>query len=279
MTFQPLLPVGGLAGWNFLNRTIESQKLLQNASPVAQREMNYFRENIGNISSAEQLVGDFTLMKVALSAFGLQEDVSNKFFIRKVLEEGVIADDSLANRLSDARYAALSKAFGFGGLGEPRTALSSFPDEILSAYEDQAFEVAVGDVQPELRLALGLERELETVLENSSSADARWYGVMGSSPLREVFETALNLPETFAALDIDQQLVVFRARSEEVFGLSEVADFVDSNAAESLRNRYLLMNEINNGQASLATSPALSLLTGISGGFGTTSLLSVLYSG
>ncbi|QIE40872.1 DUF1217 domain-containing protein [Rhodobacteraceae bacterium SC52] len=279
MTFQPLLPVGGLAGWNFLNRTIESQKLLQNASPVAQREMNYFRENIGNISSAEQLVGDFTLMKVALSAFGLQEDVSNKFFIRKVLEEGVIADDSLANRLSDARYAALSKAFGFGGLGEPRTALSSFPDEILSAYEDQKFEVAVGDVQPELRLALGLERELETVLENASSADARWYGVMGSSPLREVFETALNLPETFAALDIDQQLVVFRSRSEEVFGLSEVADFVDPNAAESLRNRYLLMNEINNGQASLATSPALSLLTGISGGFGTTSLLSVLYSG
>ncbi|TDL84919.1 DUF1217 domain-containing protein [Meridianimarinicoccus aquatilis] len=279
MTFQPLLPVGGLTGWNFLNRTIESQKLLQNASPVAQREMNYFRENIGNISSAEQLVGDFTLMKVALSAFGLQEDVSNKFFIRKVLEEGVIADDSLANRLSDARYAALSKAFGFGGLGEPRTALSSFPDEILSAYEDQTFEVAVGDVQPELRLALGLERELETVLENSSSADARWYGVMGSSPLREVFETALNLPETFAALDIDQQLVVFRARSEEVFGLPEVADFIDPNAAESLRNRYLLMNEINNGQASLATSPALSLLTGISGGFGTTSLLSVLYSG
>lgn len=279
MTFQPTLPVGGLAGWNFLNRTIESQKVLQQASPVVQREMDYFRENIGNVTTPEQLVGDYTLMKVALGAFGLEEDLSNKFFIRKVLEEGVQDSDSLANKLSDTRYSALSKAFGFGALGDPRTSLSFFPDEILSAYEDQTFEVAVGEVQPELRLALGLERELETVLENASSDDARWYGVMGSSPLREVFETALNLPDSFAALDIDQQLIVFRARSEDVFGLSEVADFADPDSLETLRTRYLLLDEITNGQTSTATSPALSLLTGGSGSVSATSLLSSLYYG
>ena len=53
---------------------------------------------------------------VALGAFGLQDDLPNRFFIQKVLEGGTLSTDSLANKLSDPRYAALAKAFGFVAL-------------------------------------------------------------------------------------------------------------------------------------------------------------------
>ena len=274
MSYRPVLPLPGLAGWNLLNRTMDSQKAAHAASPVLNREMEYFRENIAKVTTAEELVSDYTLLKVALGAFGLQEDLPNRFFIRKVLEEGVYQQDSLANKLSDTRYAAMSKAFGFGDLAGARTDLPSFPDQILSAYRDRSFEVAVGDVNPDMRLALGMARELETVVSGSSSANAHWFGVMGNAPLRSVFETALNLPDGFSALDIDQQLTVFRDRSDRIFGVTEVADFAAPEMLDKLRDRFLIMAEIKRPQSTSVATPALSLLSGATGSSG---ILGTLY--
>ena len=62
----------------------------------------------GRIASAEALVKDRRLLTVALGAFGLDGEIDKKFFIRKVLEGGTEASDSLANRPYDpAEGAAL----------------------------------------------------------------------------------------------------------------------------------------------------------------------------
>lgn len=277
MTFRPAVPMTGVAGWAFLTRTMDAQKAAMQRAPVLQREMDHFRENIGNVSTPEQLVGDFTLLKVALGAFGLQDDISNRFFVRKVLAEGTFDPGSLANRLGDPRYAAMSRAFGFGSEAPPRTGLSGFADEILSAYADQSFEVAVGNAQPDLRLALGLERELTRVLESAASPTARWFGLMGSPPLRQIFETALGLPDSFAALDIDQQLSVFRERSDAMFGTSDLGAFAEPALQDALRDRFLLLGEIQNGAGPAQPSPVLSLLNGVSGPPGASAILTTLY--
>lgn len=262
MSFQPTIPLGGVAGWTFLKRTLATQKSAHAASSQLDREATYFREKISSVRTAADLVADRTLLKVSLGAFGLQDDLPNRFFIQKVLEGGTLSTDSLANKLSDPRYAALAKAFGFGDFATPRTVLSTFPDEIVSAYRDKDFELAVGEVDGNLRLALSLDGELSGLVKRSGSADARWYGVMGSPPLRQVFQTALGLPDSFAGLDIDQQLVVFRQRAEAVFGVSEVADFTDPAMTDRLRTRFLVMAEAQNGGMSAARSPVLSLLSG-----------------
>lgn len=271
----PVLPMGGLAGWTFLARTMDTQKEIVTASPAAQRDLAYFRERIGSIESPDELVKDFTLMKVALGAFGLQEDQPNRFFIRRVLEEGTFDRGSLANRLSDPRYKALSDAFGFGDLGGPWTRLPGFADDIVSAYRDQTFEVAVGNVDPDMRLALGLSRELDRIAANFESDDARWFGVIGAPPVRAVFEKALGLPKSVAALDIDQQLTMFRSRSEAVFGVSEIGEFAAPKMRDALRDRFLLMSEISGGGSRSAAAPVVSLFSGSSGAG---SILQVLYS-
>ena len=72
MSFQPVLPLGGYAGWTFLKRTIVRQQAVQQAAPEAQRDEAYFRSKIGKVATAEQLVSDKRLLRISLAAFGLE---------------------------------------------------------------------------------------------------------------------------------------------------------------------------------------------------------------
>ncbi|MHC0051960.1 DUF1217 domain-containing protein [Actibacterium sp. D379-3] len=259
MSFQPVVPLGGFAGWRFLERTMEAQKAAHDTTPAMARDVDYFRENIGKITSAEALVADRRLLSVALGAFGLDDDIDNRFFIQKVLSDGTLEDGALANKLADKSYFKLSEAFGFGDFDVPNTQLSNFADKITSAYQTRQFEIAVGDQNADMRLALNLTRDLTELAANDSSDETKWYSVMGSEPLRTVFETAFGLPPEFAALDIDKQLTMFRDRADRIFGNGEVSQFQDPEKMEELLRLFLVRAELNNTAASF--SPASTALT------------------
>lgn len=239
MSFSPVVPLSGLAGWSFLKRTAIAQKDSFEATPVLRREEAYFRAKIGSVKTAEALVSDRRLLRVALGAFGLDADINNTFFIRKVLEDGTLDTGALANKLANKQYAALSKAFGFGDYSTPRTQLSDFASTILSAYKTRQFEVAVGESQPDLRLALNAERELSDLARKSSSEDTKWYTILGSAPLREVFETAFGLPSSFASVDLDQQLGVLKSRTARLLGEATVSQFGEAGKTEKLIRAFL----------------------------------------
>jgi len=261
MTYQPVVPFNGYSGWLFLNRTRESQQEAFDQSASVQRNEEYFRENIAEVTSAEQLVSDRQLLEVALGAFGLDEDIDNKYFIQKILEDGSLDDDALANKLTDKRYLAFTQAFGFGDFSTPRTSLSEFPDEILSAYKDKQFEIAVGNQDADMRLALGLDRELSDIASLDTSEAGMWFSVMGNTPVRTVFETALNLPTSVGALNVDKQLEIFQERAEAMFGSSDVAQFADAEKREDLVQRFLMQSQINAGYTGYSSaSAALTLL-------------------
>jgi len=79
---EPLLPLGGYAGWRFLSSSLESQMARFADSPAQARDIAYFREKIAGITDAGALVSDFRALRVALGAFGLQDDLPNRAFIR-----------------------------------------------------------------------------------------------------------------------------------------------------------------------------------------------------
>ena len=261
MTFVPALPFTGYAGWTFLKRTAATQQAVLNAQPAAKRDEAYFREKIGTINSAADLVADRRLLKVALGAFGLEADIDNKAFIRKVLEEGTLADGALSNRLADKQYQKLSAAFGFGDFATPRNKLSDFADKLLSVYGARSFEVAVGNQNADLRLALNAERELvELTGKTTASNDARWYSVLGSAPMRQVFEKALGLPSSFAALDIDKQLEVIKDKANSQLGSDQLADFGAAEKMEPLLRRFLIRSEAEAYRTQFGASSALTLM-------------------
>jgi len=261
MSVTPAVPIGGYAGWAFLTRTLSAQKAAHAASPEIRRDEEYFRAKIGSVTTAEQLVGDRRLLKVALGAFGLDADINNRYFLRKVLEDGTLKEGALANRLADKRYQAFSRAFGFADLGIPNTQISDFADGILAAYESRSFEAAVGEQDESMRLALNLRRELPAIAARDSSDATLWFTVMGNPPLRQVFETAFGLPRSFGALDLDRQLETMRSRAEAAFGDSALAQFADPARTEALIRRYLLRAQVDAAGAPLtAASGALTLL-------------------
>ncbi len=242
--FQPVVPFGGFAGWSFLTRTIENQKDAHAKSPEVDRQVKYFTENISKIKTAEDLVSNYTMLKVALGAFGLGDDIGNKFFIRKVLEDGTINNDALANRLSDKRYLELSKAFGFGDFPVPNTGLSDFSAKITSAFKERQFEIAVGNQNENFRLALGLNRDLSEIAGKDTTEDTMWFSVMGNPPLRKVFEMAFNLPRSFGALDLDKQLETFKDKARAAFGDEGIKQFASQEKQEDLTRLFLLRADI-----------------------------------
>lgn len=261
MNYAPAIPLGGYAGYAFLKRTMAAQTAAHAASPEMRRDEDYFRARIGSVTTAEALVSDRRLLKVALGAFGLDADINAKAFIRKVLTDGTLTTDGLANRLADKRYLAFSKAFGFGDYGIPRTQLSDFADGIVAAYKTRSFESAVGAKDNSLRLALNAGRELADLAGSSSGDTTKWLGVLGSSPLRQVFETALGLPAGFGAIDLDQQLATLREKTERAFGRADLAQFADPGAREALVRRYLVRAEVAaNGGGLAAGVGALAIL-------------------
>ncbi|MBS0123664.1 DUF1217 domain-containing protein [Thetidibacter halocola] len=264
MTFRPIVVGTGLVAWQFLKTTQGNQKEVFDKSPQLARDTDYFAAKIAEVTTAEQLVSDRRLLRVALGAFGLQDDINNRAFIQKILAEGTTDREALANKLTDDRYKALAKAFQFDNPIAPRTQRTAFPAEIIDRFRAQEFEIAVGEQDDALRLALNLQRSLPEVAEGEGGDDAKWFRVMGTPPLRSVFETALGLPKGFGQLDIDQQLGVFRDKMQSRFGVKEVRDIASDPAIlEKVVQTYLLQTEVQQFSQASSGAVALSLLQAI----------------
>lgn len=260
MSFSPVLPSNGLTGWNFLQRTATAQKSVLAEDPVVKRLTDAFRLRIGDIKTADALVEDRELLSVALTAFGLEEDLDSKFYVKTILEQNTSDPESLANRLADKRYLEMAKAFGFGDLGGPRVRFTGFADQIISDFQANEFEARVGEIDSDMRLALGLEDDLKKIGVSSSANDTKWFSIMGNPPLRQVFETAFGLPTAFGTLEIDKQLEVLKEKSSNILKTDQVSDIVEPEMLEKLTTTFLLRAQLSNTNSSSSGTIALSLL-------------------
>lgn len=261
MSFAPVLPLGGYAGWKVLQSTLDTQQARFADDPAQNRDREYFKEKIGSITSAEDLVSDYRLLRVALGAYGLQDDLPNRAFIEKVLSDGVVNEDALSNKLADKSYFAFADAFGFGGTLPPKTQGPGFADKVLARFDEQAFEVAVGEQDTDMRLALQATREIPEIAASGGSDTTAWLSVLGNTALRQVFETAFSLPDSIGVMDLDQQLDAFRKGAERVLGTSEFSAFTDPDAVDDLVHAFTLKSQLANGPSAFTRgASAVTLL-------------------
>lgn len=244
MSFAPVLPGTGYSGWTILKRTKAAQTATFNKAPELARDDAYFRANIKSVKTADDLVGDRRLLKVALGAFGLEGDIDSKAFIRKILADGTLKEGALSSKLADKQYEKLAKAFGFGDFSLPNTQMSDFADKIIGQYRTRSFEVAVGAQNNDFRLSLSAERELADLSANQTTAeDTKWLKILGSAPLRSVFQKALGLAPSISGVDLDKQLTAYKAQANKVFGSDSVSQFTDPAKVDTLVRRFLVRSE------------------------------------
>jgi hypothetical protein len=270
MFFQPAIGVGGYSGWLILQRTEGRQREVFENSATLERNVAYFRDNIQNALTAKDLVSDRRLLTVALGAFGLGEEIDKRAFVRKVLEEGTENDDAFANRLNEPRYRALAEAFGYGNIDAGSSVLlEEFREDIIARYKVRAFDLAVGEVDNDMRLALNFRRDIAAVATQDGTERAAWFRIVGQQPLREVLATAMNLPQEVSQLDIDRQQEIFADKASQLFGGSDPTMFEDPEMVEEVLRRFFLVRQTQNGPSALTPGfSALTLLQGTALGAG-----------
>lgn len=191
-------------------------------------------------ASAEDLLANRPLREATFDLLGIPKTTAARNLAQRVFDSDPNDPISFAEVFPDPRYSALSDLFTFEPEETTRTYPEGFVDQVVRNYLDRQFEIRVGDVDPDMRVALSLDRELNQVVRNSPSNDAQWFSIMASPPLRQVFESAFRLPSGFGSIDIDQQLSVLKDRSQQFFGTSEVQDFIVPETMDTLRQNYLV---------------------------------------
>lgn len=261
MSFSPIIPAPGLTGWSFLTRTRARQEQSFAKTPTVARDVSHFRAKFAQVETAEALVSDRRLLRVALGAFGLQDDLDNRAFMRKLLEDGTTDRRALANRLADKRYLAFATAFAHLTPGSAKAPARDLTERIVTQYQSRAFEIAVGEQDQTMRLGLSLQRELPQLVEQYSSEDARWFGALGNPPLRAILETTLGLPREFGQLDLDDQVRRMRSAMQRRFGTSRIDELAHPETLAKLTTRFQVMSQLRESQSVMSgAATALTLL-------------------
>jgi len=257
-------------GVNPMISTIVSYRLASNdidksiervsSQATVSREVDYYLENIGNVKTADDLIDDYRLFSFAMKAFGLEDMTYGKAFMKKVLAEGVDADNSFANSLSDKRYAEFAKTFNFKAFDDATTSFTKTQQGVVDKYLRQTLEEQAGDENEGVRLALYFERKAETI-EN-------FYQVLADPALSKVVRTVLGLPDSIAYADIDKQVEMFADRIDiETLG--------DPDKLEKLLDRFAAMWDATNNQEQALSGVASLFGTGPQSGISEDLLLQI----
>lgn len=264
MAFTPLTLSGGLSGLAYLKKTMSKQISVMTSQQQVKREENYYREKITEVNSADELVRDPILLKITLTSFGLQDDFSSKFYIKKILSSDFLDEKSFANKLSNKQYKNLTSMFGFGTYDTPKNKSSDFADKILKNYERKLFEISVGEVDNNIRLALNAETELKEISLIDTSENTKWYSILSSPPLRKVFETRFSLGSQFGIIDIDRQVNILKKHVKSAFGEDTISQFSDPTKTDKLIKSFMVRSSlIDNATAGYSSAHvALNVLRG-----------------
>lgn len=213
------------------------------ADPAVERQSDYYRENIRNIETIDDFLGDDRIFGYAMTAMGLEDMIYAKAFMRKVLEEGVDERTAFANQLADSKYKTFAETFNFKRYGTTTTSFSRTQEGIVDKFHRQTLEVREGEQNQGVRLALYFERRAPDI----TSA----YDVLADPALAEAVYTALGLPQAFALSDIDKQAAHLEKNLE-------FDKFAEPDYLAKFLNRFSALYDLSNGQAG-ATSPTLDL--------------------
>lgn len=210
--------------------------------PQVARESKNYLASIEKIKSVDAFIKNDRVYRYAMKAFGLEDMIYAKAFMKKVLTEGVANSGSFANSLSDSRYKEFAKVFDFASLGESTTLSESTRQGTVDRYVRQALEQQAGESNEGVRLALYFARKAPEITSPM--------GILADKALLQVVQTALNIPEAAAMQDIDKQAANLAKRLD-------VADFKDPKKLDRFITRFTSLWEASNGSSSAAGALAL----------------------
>lgn len=217
-------------------RTLE--RLARN--PEVGRESRYYLERIGSVRSADDLLADPRLLRVALGAWGLEDMTYARGLLRRLLVEGTRETDAFANRIADPRFRSFARAFDFERLGAATTASENVRSGVVQRWLNAELERREGARDPTMRLALYFRRVAPTV--------GSTMGLLADRALLEVVRGGLGLPAGMSSLELDRQVSMIEQRLAP-------ADLRDPVQLDRLVTRFLATREAGATTRSSSIAP------------------------
>ncbi|WP_292065614.1 DUF1217 domain-containing protein [Marivita sp. XM-24bin2] len=246
-----------------MKATLKLQKVAHSRSVVISSDTQYFLERFPEIRTPDDIVDDRRVLRVILGAYGLSEDIDNRHFIKTLMTEGVADQKTLANKLADRRYKSLARDFDFSISPPSHFRHKDLARKTAERFQDHTFETAIGDTNPEMRLALGFSTGIRTLWKESATNDAAWFQILATPPLKKVLQTALGLPAEFSRLDIDEQHQRIQEKARRVFGTSDISELSSDTKAEDVTRRFLVLDQAKGAGRTSSLHTALVLLSAI----------------
>jgi hypothetical protein len=175
------------------------------------REAKYYQENIGKVTSVDDLLNNHRLFSYAMSAHGLDDMIYAKAFMRKVLESDLSDSNSFAAKLVDSRFLTFAKSFNFSPNGDVAVTEATAQDSVLesetiglyserrvrqgsqAATEAAYFQSAIGNVRNVNQLLA--DPRLFSYALKAYELDPN---IASKTTIRDVLTSDLNDPASFA---------------------------------------------------------------------------------
>ncbi|SDG92599.1 DUF1217 domain-containing protein [Alloyangia pacifica] len=239
-----------------IGKTEDKEHEMIESEPQHAREIAYFMENIENVETVDDLIGDYRLYSFVMKAYDLEDQIFGKAMMGKILKSDIEEDDALVNKLTDDRFEVFYEAMGFtdGGTSNSNTIDPEWKAKIVDAYVDTTYVNAKADDNEALGLALQFRRKAATV----ESA----YDLLKDEDMAQFIRTALGLPDEIASGDIDRQAALLAERVD-------IDRLGDEDYVESLVSKFAAISDANSDTVSTNSVVTLvsSAMSASSGSF------------
>lgn len=234
-----------------IDNAAKTTKRIMN-DPSVKRETEYYQAHIKSAQTVEDFLGDSRLFNYAMKAYGLEDMSYAKGLMRKVL-----TDSDFANALTDKRYQQFAAAFNFTKYGKDATSQDSATKDAVNKYVQQSLETEVGEQNEGTRLALYFTRVIGGMVKDKTLSSSGWaYQLIADKALSAVAFTALNIPDSVRASDVEGQKRMIETRMK-------YEDLADGKKLEKFVARFSAMYD---AKTRPQVSPALTLMQSMDSG-------------
>lgn len=174
--------------YNLITRDMKTSIQRTAEQTMVARETEYYKANIGNVTSIDEFLDDYRLYAYAMKAHGLEDMTYAKAFMRKVMESDLSDDSSYANMLTDERYRNFAMAFSFSQSTE--VVQSDAQEDALIGLYTQSIADQGDAVKEDTRY-------FNAVIDTVANVDQLW----GNSRLKDYVLTAFGFDPRYVSYE------------------------------------------------------------------------------
>lgn len=198
----------------------------------AKKEIAYFRDHIGQVTSIDDFLGNNRLYTFAMKAYGLDDMIYAKGFMKKVLlGEADASGRVLVDRLQDTRYQDFARAFNFRSFGtDPSQKPTSDDPQIQAMIE---FVAAAAQTPEQKKADYDTETEQQVQYLWDVASDIKTTKDIASDyKINAAVRTVLGMPSASPDDDV-------ATKAEQIDGQIDPAIFQNAGDLSGFVTRYL----------------------------------------